>query len=126
MKYLAFSPLDGVLRYYYEAPDTDDVIPPTGLWLHQGDVSQDMLNTHYMLAEVLTARPNFLVNDVLAAVNAPVVFSGLPVGTTVVYPNGSIVVNDGFIEWASDTPGEYEFKFSLWPYLDKIVYARIT
>lgn len=40
---------------------------------------------------------------------------GIPAGTDVVYPGGRAKVDDGYIEWSTNEPGQYYFKFSNFP-----------
>ncbi|SUE95808.1 Uncharacterised protein [Ectopseudomonas mendocina] len=40
---------------------------------------------------------------------------GIPSGTDVVYPGGRATVDDGFIEWSTNEPGSYYFKFFNFP-----------
>lgn len=40
---------------------------------------------------------------------------GIPAGTEVVYPGGRATVDDGFIEWSTNEPGNYYFKFFNFP-----------
>lgn len=51
---------------------------------------------------------------------------GIPAGTEVEYPGGSLVVDDGFIELAFAEPGDYRFRFSNFPYLEVERVATIT
>jgi len=51
------------------------------------------------------------VNDVLFIEN-------IPVGAIFSHPAGDIQVDDGFITWSTPIIGEYDMKFSLFPFND--------
>jgi hypothetical protein len=85
------------------------------------DAPPDDLNAHYVLAGELAPRP---VMGLSVSQN-PFTVTGIPVGTEVTYPGGTIVVDDGFIEWDSEEPGNYRFWFQNFPYQEEEIYAEI-
>jgi hypothetical protein len=83
----------------------------------------------YVLDGVVTARPAFVLSypvGLAVAVDAEWSATGIPAGTTVTYPGGAEVVNDGAIEWASDAPGSFDFRFELFPYLPEVVRVEVA
>lgn len=46
---------------------------------------------------------------------------GIPEGATVAYPGGSLVVDDGFIEWTTDIPGNHTFTVTAPPHLPQTI-----
>lgn len=128
MKYVAYDPADGRIRYYYEVngPLSD---APAGLALHLLDPirTKSVMTSHYVVGEALMPRPIMpLAGADPVATNQVWRLDGIPDGAEVVYPGGSVVVHDGFIEWTCAVPGEYEFRLTKFPYLDAVVYASIT
>ncbi len=82
---------------------------------------------HYLVDGVITPRPAMPVTvSGPVSVNDDWEITGIPVGTLVTYPGGSVVVDDGFIQWSSAVPGEFKFTLDLWPYLPKVVYASVS
>ncbi|UIS24594.1 hypothetical protein S21ZY_032 [Pseudomonas phage ZY21] len=59
----------------------------------------------------------FKVGDILR-------IDGIPKGTELWYIDGTIIVDDGFIEWTTDTPGVFQFNLSLFPYATTRIYAE--
>lgn len=53
--------------------------------------------------------------DAYLAVGEVLRIEGIPVGTDLIYPGGRTKVDDGFIEWSTNEPGSYYFKFSNFP-----------
>lgn len=51
--------------------------------------------------------------------------SGIPQGATVIHPAGIEVVDDGFIEWVTDFPGDYKFTIALFPFKEVIIDAKV-
>lgn len=62
----------------------------------------------------------------LSVTQNPFSISNIPPGTEVIYPGGTITVDDGFIEWTSTLPGTYTFYLNNFPYQEEIVNAEIT
>uniref|UniRef100_A0AAU6W0G5 Uncharacterized protein n=1 Tax=Pseudomonas phage Nican01 TaxID=3138540 RepID=A0AAU6W0G5_9CAUD len=51
---------------------------------------------------------------------------GIPKGTELQYIDGIVTIDDGFIEWTTDTPGEFQFNLSLFPYAATRIYADFS
>lgn len=82
---------------------------------------------HYVVDGAITPRPAMPVTvSGPVSVNEDWEINGIPAGTLVTYPGGSVVVDDGFIQWSSAVPGEFKFTLDLWPYLPKVVYACVS
>lgn len=79
----------------------------------------------YILDGEITERPTMpLVEE---ANDGPLFhLTGIPVGTKVLFPDGEIIVDDGFIQWTSLVEGEYQFILTNFPYVEEVRYARIT
>ena len=52
--------------------------------------------------------------------------TGVVDGTTLVYPGGRIVVDDGFFEWSADDAGEYQFSLNVGLYKGVNIHASIA
>ena len=52
--------------------------------------------------------------------------TGIPTGTTVIFPGGEEIVNDGEIEWDSTVAGDFVLEFKLFPYFDLEVPIEVT
>lgn len=82
---------------------------------------------HYILDGAITPRPVMPVTvSGPVAVDEDWEITGIPAGALVTYPDGAVVVDDGFIQWSSAVPGEFKFTVELWPYLPKVVYASVS
>lgn len=51
---------------------------------------------------------------------------GIPKGAELQYIDGTIIVDDGYIEWSTDEPGLYQFNLSLFPYAATRIYAEFS
>ena len=88
---------------------------------------KDVLSTHYVIDGIITSRPEFkLTYQSDLAANEVFRIDGIPPGTQVKHPEGTIQVDDGFLEWSTNTPGEYKFRLSNFPHLEKVIYAHVT
>lgn len=81
---------------------------------------------HYIDNYQVVARPDmnlnyenrdFTVNEIFRV-------EGIPEGCAVVFPNGEIVVDDGFIEWTSSVTGKFLFYLRAFPFKDIFIYAN--
>lgn len=70
----------------------------------------------------LTRRPAF---DFHVSQN-PFRVENIPAGTLVKYPDGELIIDDGFLEWTAIEPGKYMFHFENFPYLSETVHAEIS
>lgn len=87
-----------------------------------------MDDTHYYDGTAYIARPSF--NLVYSTLNIDtsesLSITGLPSNTTVYYPGGSEVVNDGEITWNSTVSGIFEFTFENFPYVKEHLNVTVT
>lgn len=78
--------------------------------------------SYYVVNNDIAPRPNFPIHHptsiLIADGESTLSFSNVPVGTVVSVDDQSIVVNDGEFRFSTDTAGEYEIKFTLFPYKD--------
>jgi hypothetical protein len=51
---------------------------------------------------------------------------GIPNGAQVIYPGGSLIVDDGFIEWSTDESNFFSFVIEAQPYMREIIYANFV
>ena len=82
----------------------------------------------YFVAGAAVPRPVFTLeikNGLTVAAGQVLRVGKVPIGCTVRYPGGTAVVNDGYIEWASVTPGTFDFTFSLFPYQEMTLNAIV-
>lgn len=63
-------------------------------------------------------------NEVM--VGEPFRIEGIPSGCKVFYPNGNLVVDDGYIEWSSAVTGRFTFRLKCFPFREVSVYASVT
>jgi hypothetical protein len=85
--------------------------------------------TQYMQLGRLVPRPelNVAINkeEILSDGSDELSIKGLPKGTvcTVISPHGhdDITIDDDSLEFATEEPGKYEFRFKKFPYIEKKV-----
>lgn len=85
----------------------------------------------YINPETNTAQPrpqmDLQITDDTIAVNEYFRVDNIPEGTTLHYPNDlEEVIDDGFFEWSTEFPGEYEFTLSNFPYKSVTVHATFS
>lgn len=86
------------------------------------DVDHYFDGTDYVKRPVLVLQhptPRFTIGE-------PFRIDGIPPGTLVEHPEGSLQVDDGFLEWSSLEPGVYRFHFHSFPYKPKKIIAEVT
>ena len=76
------------------------------------DMQEYYNGTVFILRPSFTLQYTTLTIDTTETLN----ISNIPTGTTVTHPDGSTVVDDGYIDWSCVEPGEYEFSFDNFPY----------
>jgi len=59
-------------------------------------------------------------------VSEELVVTGIPAGSTVHYPGGSVTVDDGTIEWGSVVAGRFPFSIEKFPYLTERFNVEVT
>lgn len=94
-----------------------------GMSIYEGDVGNP--DHFYAPNGVPKRRPLLKLKVTQKGGGMPFRIDNIPKGTLVEYPNGSILVDDGYIEWDSFEEGVYKFKLSNFPYVEEIVYAEI-
>jgi len=52
--------------------------------------------------------------------------NGIPEGANITFVDGSIIVNDGVIEWSSDIAGKYLFYIDKFPYRNEVIEIEVT
>ncbi|WP_339898287.1 hypothetical protein [uncultured Gilvimarinus sp.] len=83
--------------------------------------------SHYHAGGSVLPRPVMAVTQSNAvAVGEPWRIEGIPAGTVVSYPGGTVTVDDGFIELSFAEPGEYKFTLSNFPYIEGECVAKVT
>ncbi|MCA9340018.1 MAG: hypothetical protein KDA17_03860 [Candidatus Saccharibacteria bacterium] len=83
---------------------------------------------YYYDGAQMQLRPAFDLQPVSLTITTAqtLTINNIPVGTTVTHPDGSVVVDDGFIEWSATEPGSYEFLFDNFPYIQEVLVATVT
>lgn len=116
-----------LLDYTSPMYEEEEPTPEVGSLHFSEGVTSAVLYTHYTDGASLLVRPEMKLQYYLQGeVNKPWQISQIPVGTEVKFPNGSMVVDDGYIEWYSAVPGEFLFTLTNFPYADATVNATIT
>lgn len=113
-----------------EAPDEESVelqvsdgLNQKILWGRRVDAAN-----FYFVAGVDVARPvmDLSINHAGVLAKGQILkVEGIPLGCSVVYPGGQTTVNDGYIEWASVTSGEFEIYLTCFPYKEVILNAIV-
>ena len=83
--------------------------------------------TEYYHQGQVAPRPTLSLQHSALVINTTETLSitNIPTGTTVTHPDGSVVVNDGFIDWSCVEPGVYEFSFENFPYVPEVLSATV-
>ena len=125
-----YNEITGQIIMNMEAPDEDSV------HLQIQDPQKEKIlwnekidgNDFYFVAGAVVPRPVFTLElpegDSLEVGEVWRV-SGIPPGCVVYHPGGRTVVEDGYIEWASETPGSFKFQFELFPYKEMSLNAVV-
>lgn len=92
-------------EWYFDQNQEPTLRPSLGLSIGDGD-EDGMIEVTLSPGELLTV-------------------TGIPTGTHVLHPAGEDVVDDGFIEWATDDPGEYRLFFHNHPMKEVSVHAIV-
>src|SRR5690606_9175885 len=79
----------------------------------------------YVSEGELLVRPtmDLEVSYIGVAAEAYICVENIPVGAEVILPDGAVVVDDGYIEWAAVEPGTYPLEVRKFPYLPEVVDA---
>ena len=95
-------------------------------YINSGDNLPDA-RIEYVLGGSIASRPVFDLQYSALAIDTTETLSitNIPAGTTVTHPDGSVVVNDGFIDWSCVEPGIYEISFENFPYLSEVLNATV-
>lgn len=121
---------NGAVLMTVEAPDKETVLLQVQdpkkekiLWNEKID-GKDF----YFVAGAVVARPVFTFEvPVEESLEVGQVWrvNGIPPGCVVYHPGGRAVVEDGYIEWSSETPGNFKFEFELFPYKEMSLNAVV-
>ena len=78
------------------------------------------LENFFILNEIFTQRPGMtiLVDKTVVSVNETTVISNIPPNTRCDLRGNIYTIDDGVINFITDRPGIYEFKFECFPYLN--------
>lgn len=82
--------------------------------------------TQYVVDGAVVDRPTFSLQPNATELTPSQTFrvDNIPAGTSVKYPDGDVVIDDGFLEWTSAVEGIYSFTFRNFPYAEEIIYAE--
>jgi hypothetical protein len=90
------------------------------------DVSAIDVDLKYIHNEELTDRPEMeiTINETELNENEEqfTLITGIPEGTSATYGDETFIVNSGFIEFITNTPGEHSVLLQKWPFLDKRIF----
>lgn len=129
----------GMIKMFCNGPDEDF------LHLQVGDdpdldvyVGQIDMKTHYLPGGVPTERPVMpmtgsiagepvdLKTQIQMTTSDDLHIIGIPEGTKLYYPGGVVdSIDDFFIEWGSESPGEYTLQFHNQPFQEVILHAKV-
>ncbi|MDP2346710.1 MAG: hypothetical protein Q8N34_03180 [Gammaproteobacteria bacterium] len=86
------------------------------------------VSTKYLVDNVVVEKPSMsiTITELPMTIEDTLTISGIPVGATLHYPGGSIVVDDGEVEWDTVAPGTYIFTIELFPFLTERIHAEVT
>lgn len=97
-----------------------------GLYEGTADPVNDWINPETETAE---PRPDMDLDiaDTEIAVDEYFRVDNIPEGATLYYPNEqTTTIDDGFFEWSTDIPGEYEFTLENFPYKSVTIHATFS
>ena len=83
----------------------------------------------YVVNERVISRPKLTslrVGPTSFTTEGHITVSGIPVGTTLYYPDGQLVITDGFFEWGAVDAGEYTLTLVHFPHLTETINAKVT
>jgi len=96
-------------------------------FINVDELDEDSLLESFVADGALSPRPLMPVTQSNAvAVGELWRIDGIPSGTVVIYPGGTVTVDDGFIELSFAEPGEYKFTLSNFPYIEGECVAKVT
>lgn len=82
----------------------------------------------YVVSGEVVTRPTMplVINTTSFAVAEIINVTGIPVGTTLYYPGGELVIDDGYFEWSSVESGEFKFTLANFPHRLETINATVT
>jgi hypothetical protein len=114
-----YDPVDGRILTSGGYADVDIELnrpTPESLTIEADNADQ---GTQYVQESVLVSRPELSLVGIPTqglAINEEMVVTGLPVGTEVHHQEGMTVIDDGSLEWSTNTPGKYFFRILNFPH----------
>lgn len=120
--YQIYDTITGRIMYSVNTPISDyevQYIPPANQAVIAGEANQETQYIDMAIVQI-SDRPDFTLtydSTVVADLVAEWVVTGIPGNTVVTWPDGvTTTETDGQIEFSTDTPGFYTFRFELFPY----------
>lgn len=124
----------GLIQALVTAPDEEGVqIQIMGRETELGVYMEALdMQTQYLVDGEPVDRPVMalgsthpLSESVQLKVGEVIEVTGIPKGAKVYHPEGMIQVDDGFIDWGSDTPGTYQLHLVHAPYQEVTINAIV-
>tara|TARA_R110000744_G_scaffold29513_7_gene70422 strand:+ start:631 stop:1020 length:390 start_codon:yes stop_codon:yes gene_type:complete len=86
------------------------------------------MSKYYVLDNEAILRPimGISISSLSVNIGVDVVITGIPEDTIVTHTGGSEEVDDGDIEWSSNTAGNFELKLVNFPYKTEVVKIEVT
>jgi hypothetical protein len=89
-------------------------------------VADDLEN--YIDQEEIKLRPEMKLATTSHAfpINTTFCVDSIPSNTLLSHPEGELSIDDGYFEWSTNTPGDYVFTLTNFPYKDEVIHATVT
>ena len=102
-----------------------DANKPAGTTALTGEVAD--ASTQYVSGGVVTARPEMSLSTLptVIDVDEEFVVTGVPVGTVCHHVDGTTTINDGSLEWESDTAGVFTFRLLNFPHQEVTFHVKV-
>jgi hypothetical protein len=128
IRFVAYDPLTGAINSVFYAPQVEgNLRPGEAALVVDNPIDADKFYVSGLdSTPALAARPVMpLVFPEDGDVDVPYEITGIPEGTVVTFPGGTVMVDDGFVEWTSEVEGSFRFMFVNFPYQTVEHYAQI-
>lgn len=128
VKYGYSGRIGGVVRVSEASLDYN--LPAEGAWrLVDSRVTVDPA-TQYLdvYSGELVARPRMSLTHtgLTVAVGEALRITGIPPGTLLKHRDGELTVDDGYLEWSSEVPGQFLFILENFPFQREVLHAQVV
>lgn len=119
-KGVIYNKLTGAVVMNVTAPDEEGVLIQLSAnesWAALMDIELDHGSSYIVDGEAVD-RPemNLNISSAQLGIGEVMTVTGIPEGSVVHHPGGTVEVMDGFIEWSAVEPGSYSFAIHNFPY----------